>query len=91
MQYHNLKPHIAAALCRVDRNLVLYHPLAFVGRCSKIAQLARDHPPANKLDAGKPSFDLARWTWKPSPKAIDVDADEHDREPVDEQKRKIWG
>jgi len=28
---------------------------------------------------------LAQWTWKPSPKALGVDADEHDRESADEQ------
>jgi len=56
---------------------------------AKLRQLVRGLPLANKLDAGKPSLVLAQWTWKLSPKAIGVDADEHDREPVDEQKRKI--
>ena len=67
----------------------------FVGRCSKNFTVkswpSSTLPLANKLDAGKPSFALAQWTWKPSPKAIGVDADEHDCESVDEQKRNIWG
>jgi len=61
----------------------------FVGGYSKITQLVRDLTLANKLDAGKLSLVLAQWTWKPSPKSVGVDADEHDREPVDEQKRYI--
>ena len=59
--------------------------------CWLIAQLVRGLPLANKADAGKSSMILAQWTWKPSPKAIGVDADEHGCEPIDEQKLKNIG
>ena len=34
---------------------------------------------------------LTQWTWKTSPRLLGVDADEHDREPVDEQYHEKWG
>jgi len=54
-------------------------------------QLARDLPFANKLNAGKPRMTLTQWTWRTIPRLIRVDADEHNREPVDEQNRENGG
>ena len=40
---------------------------------------------------GNRAWFWAQWTWKHSPKAIGVDAAEHDRGLIDEQKRNTWG
>ena len=48
-------------------------------------------PLATKLDTGKSSMILTQQRWKLSPEATGVDSDEHDRESVDKQKRKLRG